>query len=433
MKQSGHSLMAKGIMVLLSLLIMVFIFTYSWFLPPDAPVTANGISVSTSADADFQMAIGFSTPATNGYVISQFYDNGKIDFERVVIPETVIFTDHGGTAVFAYTNPVHGTVNLLADFKPIDVTGDGVTLARPMMEYKNQSIDYAATSLDHTIEPNKQYISFDLYVRSASDDYSISLKDGSYVVGVCEAYNTEDLKVLATEIASSSPSVSKANEGAVISESVKTYSKLKGSEVTRKSSYGYFSEDTVVGAVRMSFTQYNTTDVTDLAAFFNLLKNTALENSSLVASHLDSAKSLLWIPRPDIYLQANSTNTGWVLHTAADADWNSATVTDTDPKDFAVSGTYKYEAGIHHYYAYPTAAKVDESYAARYATKTAITDISAADNTVIIHSISAAEDLEGNVYGVCRVNLWIEGTDAEARRAVDGGAFFFGFDLSATN
>ena len=431
MKQSGHSLMAKAIMVLLSLLILVFIFTYSWFLSEPDPVSANGMQITTESDADFQMAIGFSTPGTNGYVISQFYEGDRIDFERIIVPPSVTFTDENGTRTWTYRNPVSGTVNLLADFKPIDVTGDGVTLSRPEMTYKNRSIDYDATTLDHSIEPNKQYISFDLYVRSEAESFSISLKDGSYVVGVCEASDA-DLKVLASEYTAnpSSLSVSKANEGAVSS----SYSKLKGGSVVRKSSYGNFSEDSVVGAVRMSFTQYITTGVTDLYDFFDLLKDTALKNTSLAESNLDSGESLLWIPRSDIYLQDETTTDGtWVLHTAADSDWASATVVDRDDKDFAVTGTYSAEAKIHHYYANATTAPTGESYAARYATKTAVTDIAEESDTGIIDAIAAAADNEGFTYGVCRVNLWVEGTDAEARRAVDGGAFFFGFDLSATN
>ena len=432
MVQTRHSLLAKGIMVLLSLLIMVFIFTYSWFYPPNAPATSSGIMISTSTEASFEMAIGFSTPASNGYVISQFYSSENIDFERVVIPATVTFTQANGD-VYEYTNPTSGTINLLADFKPVDLTGDGVTLFRPEMEIKNRSIDYAATTVDHTIEANKQYISFDLYVRSSSASYSISLKEGSYVVGVCEATN-KSLEVLATELAAdpSSLTVSKSNEGAPSG----TYSALVGDSVVRKSGYGNFSEDSVVGATRMAFTQYITSGVSDLGDLLDLLTGTNLNNRSLALSHLNSSSSLLWIPRPDIYLQDDPENvTSWVLHTANDADWYTAHVTDNDSRDFAVGDTYANEAAIHHYYneAAILTAATNGNYAARFLTKSAVTDIATADDTSIINAISAARDNSSRTYGVCRVNLWVEGTDAEARRAIDGGAFFFGFDLSATS
>ncbi|MBQ9680424.1 MAG: hypothetical protein IJV48_07075 [Ruminococcus sp.] len=47
MKQNRHSLMAKGIMVLLSLLIIVFIITFAWFTPPEEINEAHGVSMKT--------------------------------------------------------------------------------------------------------------------------------------------------------------------------------------------------------------------------------------------------------------------------------------------------------------------------------------------------------------------------------------------------
>ena len=440
MKTSRHSLMAKGILVLLSLLILIFVFTYSWYIPPDYPATASGLSLSTSVDADFQMAIGFSTPETGNYVISKFYDNGKIDFERVEINPTVTLTKPNSLN-YVYDNHVSETtyVSLLRDFQPVDLTGDGVTLVRPSMELKNRAIMYRADSVSHDLKANEQYISFDLYVRSTAPTFKITLESGSYVVGVCEASN-EDLTQLATELANDPNylTVSKSNEGAAIVSSAKTYSALKGGSVKRKSDYGNFSEDSVVGAVRISFTQYLTTGMTDLGTFFDTVSGKALNNVSYALSGLDNSKTKLWIPRTDIYLQENTSDIhGWVLHTAADADWSTTTVTDTDSGDFDVSSlTYAEAARLHYYYdeSKITVAAVNDSYAGRYTqvTTNLLTDLETAEDTTIINGVTAAKDYDNYTYGVCRVNLWVDGTDAEARRAIDGGAFFFGFDLSAT-
>ena len=46
MRTTRHSLMAKGILVLLSLLIMIFVFTYSWYAPENKPIVASGITAT---------------------------------------------------------------------------------------------------------------------------------------------------------------------------------------------------------------------------------------------------------------------------------------------------------------------------------------------------------------------------------------------------
>lgn len=432
MKQNRHSMMAKGIMVLLSLLILVFIFTFAWFIGKDAPAHANGLSVSTSSSVDFDVAIGFSTPDTGGsYYVTDFASAEAFDFENLTIPMTVTLGDN--TII---NNPISketGGFNLLQSFKPIDLTGDGIKIYRPSMMPKNVSINYDAKDVSYDITENKQYISFDLYVRSANPEMKVFLDKGSYVVGACEV-DDQPIKVLDSMIKNHEVTVgSDTNNGAL----------LKTNIDYRKSTYGSFSEDSVVGAVRIAFTQYKNY-AGDISSFFSApVKKARYEASDY---QLDASTRKLWIPRPDIYLQdqdASSPNE-WVLMTKADGSDFQNNVTFHDENMRRVYAgvasqniTYENAAKLHRYY--------DDDKINDYAVSQAFQRFSSVDDPLInlennseasIISVdshlSSTLDSETYYYGKCRINLWIEGCDAEARKANDGGSFLFGFDLKGS-
>ncbi|MEE3492254.1 hypothetical protein [Ruminococcus sp.] len=429
-KQNRHSLMAKGIMVLLSLLVLVFIFTMAWFLSQDHPATANGLSLKTESGAEVDVAVGFSTPATGSdYMVSGFTDdnNPTINFERIVVPRSISL---GNTTInnSIAAGKQFDTYNLLEDFVPIDLTGNGVELYRPEMESKNKKINYSKDQLSinpNEVVANKQYISFDLYTRSTQQNYRVSLDTGSYVVGAVEVNDQLGLADLAERVSAGTitPSVSDINP-----------SDLIGSNVKRLSKYGSFSEDSVVGAVRAGFTQYTVPNNTSLANFFN--------QGNGVSLSLDPAKSRLWIPRSDIYLQANVLNgeelsTGWNLYKYNDSVWTTTTPTIPDTVlsnalTTGRTGTYTYEQAAKEHWYYDRTKITSTPASTRYTqvSNPIITPGTGSNDTVIINANSSMFD-GTYYYGKCRVNLWIEGCDAEARRAIDGGAFFFGFTLSA--
>lgn len=424
-KQTRHSLMAKGIMVLLSLLVLVFVFTLAWFLSQDHPATANGLSVKTESGAEVDVAIGFSTPATGSdYLVSKFTssssaDDAKINFEKIVVPRTITL---GSTTI---TNPIASdktsdTYNLLEDFLPVDLTGSGADLYRPEMEAKNVRINYSKDELSLTSDqviPNKQYISFDLYTRSTMQNYKVSLDTGSYVVGAVEVNSELGLADLADRVSNGTitPSASDINAGDLIGPSVK-----------RKSTYGGFSEDSVVGAVRVGFTQFKVPPGTTISDFF--------QNGL----QLDRQKSRVWIPRSDIYLQDNDDQNppaAWQLLQKTDSSWSNGLpyIPDEPLRTALKSGrtdSYTYEQAAKEHWYYDVKKISNTTYSARYTqVEDPITEPGSGD-TVIINTNPSIYD-GTYYYGKCRVNLWIEGCDAEARRAIDGGSFFFGFNISA--
>ena len=219
MKTTRHSLLAKGLMVLLSLLVMVFAFTYSWY-KNDPEVSASGISASVESTGDFEYAIGFYNNGTGGeYKVIDFTNQtSALNLERLKVYDGTA-SDNDGNDSGRY----YHYYNLLHDYKPIDVTGDGRTLIRPDMSYGNATINEASN--DYSIaQPNVQYISFDLYFRSTVPGTPIKLGNGSWAKAACE---------------------------------ITGGGSMTGANATNKSTYGDFSRDAIVGAVRIGFIPYD--------------------------------------------------------------------------------------------------------------------------------------------------------------------------------
>lgn len=378
MKTTRHSLLAKGLMVLLSLLVMAFAFTYSWYT--DTPeVTASGISGSVESTGDFEYAIGFYNNGTGGvYKITPFTNQtSALNLERLEASDGE-------------------TYNLLHDYKPIDVTGDGRTLIRPSMSYGNSEINEAST--DYSIaEPNVQYISFDLYFRSTAPGTPIKLGNGSWVKAGCE---------------------------------LKNFSSLIGSSNStdfNKSSYGDFSRDAIAGAVRVAFIPY------DYSSTIGNIPSSLSAFEQNTPDYLHDRAMFIWLPRPDIYLAPNQSGlTGWTLTQAT---------TGTDP--VAVTRT----TDVHKYYnifnCQPAKSAAEGGIAAgtsTYHTNETYNNTilpstlrtASQEFTSINNSVSFVESGTTYYYTKVNVRIWVEGTDTEARRATSGGKFEVNFKFTTT-
>ena len=368
MKTTRHSLMAKGILVLLSLLVLVFVVTYSWYTN-HPEVSSSGISGSIESTGDFEYAIGFFNNGTRGvYKITPFTNQtSALNLERIDVGEK----DANNQTIY---------YNLLHDYKPIDVTGDGRTLIRPAMSYGNSEINIASN--DYSIaEPNVQYISFDLYFRSQVPGIPVNLGSGSWAKG-------------GSEVNGNNP--------------------LSGNGCVYQSTYGIFSKDAIVGAVRVAFIPYiYTAELNNIPTTFN-------DFTQDTPDDLYYRARFIWLPRPELHLNPHETNgvedlTGWTLTT------NS---TDTDDK-------------VHRYYnIFPKKNANGETI---QGTKSTVTY----DNTITPESLTQASQNFSNIttdvkygdyyYPKVNVRIWIEGTDAEARRATSGGSFELNFQFKTTD
>lgn len=387
MKTTRHSLLAKGLMVLLSLLILIFAFTYSWFTVPEEINTASGISAKTLTGSDFEYAIGFNTSQTFGeYLVTDFTSDSmqNLDVEHLNVPGKN----------FDY--------NLLYDYSPIDITGDGVNLIRPSMEYGNWEINKGTNDYS-TAEPNTQYISFDIIVRSKSPA-TLSLGPESYAVGAAE-------------------SVTSGN----VTTDYPDGTRLLGASAPRQSDYGTFSKDAIVGAVRVAFIDFDN-EQEDLTA------DDLLEGS--LDNKLSNTPSLLWVPRPDLYLNNNGHDedvTGWSLNTGV-ANGATFELQSKGLEDSSYS-TYRHQQ-------YNIFNNSDNHIVTNTNDYVHVSQLDSSDNsyrfkdTVELTKLAYPKTVRENnedvtyYYGKVRVRVWIEGTDSESRRALSGGKFKFSFDLT---
>lgn len=344
MKTNRHTLMAKGIMVLLTLLILAFVISFAWYTVADPVADAKGASFALGASGDFEYAIGFYNNGTGGsYKITDFTsDSTALNLENLEASDG-------------------GTYNLLHDYMPIDVTGDGRTLIRPAMSYGNKEIDQSSN--DYSLaDPNVQYISFDLYFRSTVPNVPIKLGNGSWAKGNCE-YN---------------------NLGYTGSSTAADFN---------KSTYGNFSKDAVVGAVRIAFVPYNKNLP---ASFANL---SAYEDDT--PQYLADSASLLWLPKPELQLIEGSTATNWTLSTTANNNQHTY---------YSI-----FESG------HPKQVKTYSN-----TITTAMITAQNREFTRIDNSVHIGE----YYYSKVNVRIWVEGTDKEARRATSGGKFGVNFKLT---
>ena len=162
-----------------------------------------------------------------------------------------------------------------------------------------------------------------------------------------------------------------------------------------------------------------------------------------------SAPLLLWVPRPDIYLNNNPTGssnkdkdtTGWGLNTAVASNATFNLDVDGTLRDKSNYSTY-----AHEYYNVFQVSQSEtpdiETYAGAVAS---VLNTSAPANTnkvtfgtqrnlITLDRINDANS--DNIpddeyyYGKVRVRIWIEGTDSEARRALAGGKFSVYFHIT---
>jgi len=388
MKTTRHSLMAKGIMVLLSLLVLAFALTYTWFLDPVKPITASGLSMYVeNPSTDFDYAVGFSNSQTGGAYKHTNFTNAENEDLNL---EALLPSDESDTSK---------TVNLLYDYNPTDLTGDGATLIRPAMNYGNWSINTASRNYS-VAEENVQYITFDMIFRTRVPNTTIRLDSGSYAKGNCETYSGDGR--LSTDTASYN--------------------------VDNK--YGSFSTDAIVGAVRVAFLEYVNHGESG---------NTIINEKQ---NEYNTVPLLLWIPRPDLYLNNNPTGNnlrekevdGWALDTNVTSNTTYNLVSDAQ-------NNASYSTYIHQYYdvfqndtpeittySQAVASTLNTSAPTNKVTFGTTRDLITLDHINDTNNDDTPDD--GYYYGKVRVRIWIEGTDSESRRALAGGKFSVSFHIT---
>ncbi len=378
-KRGYTSYLIKAIMLLLALIVMAIVASLAWFISGDAPAEASGLSVSAEAAVDFDIAIGFSTTQTdNKYVVSPFFKKFNLTDLPVLIEGSETPDDE--------TDDVYENYDVFYDFSPLDVTGDGVTLIRPKLKNKNAEIDTESQSFSY-VNPNQDYISFDMLIR-ATKECTLYLDSGSKAYGKSETKNNNTGSLLTNAV-----KVDDENSTAVVSG-------CDATDIEKP-----FSSDAIVGALRAAFINYPTYST---------------EKQEFASGTTPDA---LWIPRSDIRFFHDEINRRYSLY----GNINSS----NDPyAEYYLKGVpdILMNTYTHHFYKYTTTGN------------TVTGSFETFDDAITIHELNkdeipiceVSERIDGDneyFYGKVHVNIWLEGCDSEARRALRGGEFKIDFDI----
>ncbi|MDR0913821.1 MAG: hypothetical protein LBM65_01440 [Oscillospiraceae bacterium] len=251
-----------------------------------------------------------------------------------------------------YGEYVAGSINLdkigvLDGIEPNDITGDGMNFVKPVLtngsHEANKNSDWNAVS-------SKEYISLQMQFRS-KDRMAVQLGKGTRIDPVASKL---------TGFADADDK--KANNG---------------------STYGDFSKDALVGAVRMS---------------------------GVYASESGNVQpQWIYIPHPEILLTQSTS--GYSLLTNATKENNPENFTHAYWKNDGTNITEEAVATL-------TGSKV----------KTGKDYFNSEDNAITLAIMEddedEPEDFDGTYYYVkATINIWVEGCDAEARRALSQGRF----------
>lgn len=378
-------MMSKNSIMMLVMLVVVFIAIWSWF-SFNKTVSADSISVkSVSTEIDVAECI-------------KTYDNNG-----------AVLTD--GPGIFGSTL-TFGPYSLSKD-----CTGDGETLIVPEFNVTNDK--YSAKPYGKEVNENLAASNAVSSLYSSEQKLLHPNEDAlEYHYIQCEFYARSKNKDLLLSAESQLLSKTEADGGNIFTPL---------SDGPKKSENGNFNVDGVVGAIRFSLIGEGCTSCNQHWNGNNDLIRTGTNAPDTVRNTAE--KQILWLPRPDVYLQVSTGDS-----------WNDWTL-EQSPSGGTHSGiTYH-----HSYYQRKTSgtgvelvdnvsggrniisADLASNGLPRLGTNFNVSDFTYTEQLNPISGIvvDGTDITETDSYYVTKytMKVWIEGTDAEARRAMDGGEF----------
>lgn len=419
-------IMTKNLIMMLVVLVVGLLAVWSWFTI-NKTVTANQIRIKADLPGEVSLAKALKT-----------YENGTLVNE--------------GPDVFS------SSINFTSDYQfTKDCTGDGKTLLVP----------------DFSVIKDKEEAIKKGRIVNLNGPWEEALSNVE--VDAIKAYNPDE-KVEARYMEfefyarSRSKSVTVMANSKLVAESgaLNTYSD------TKKSSYGNFNVDGLVGAMRVALVCQGASGVSQRISSGAITKTNGIYTSADTTATLNplgEEVTMLWVPRPDVKLNPDPLNDGrtdnWTLTTGVTSsqfDGETYKHFFFAPVSTETTGTKKYPIRITD--SNNNTFDIDENNGVIKTTGVGVEEVegTAAANSVVVTSSSNASanpptlgqevnasnfkatgyndsltpsslsripnqpyDSQSNAawYYVFKYKLriWIEGTDSEARRAMNGGAF----------
>ncbi len=384
---------------MLVMLAVIILAVWAWFAGnPEAE--AGGISVASKAPNEISLAECIKTYDSEGTLVKE--GPGEFTSDLSFNGPYTLAKDCTGDGM----NLIVPDFSVIKDKNEAKTTGKIVNL--------NGSCSNAVSQLEsereHELNPDKdapeyQYIKHEFYLRSSNETFTLA---------------PESILLSETEKNGTSLSVAPSEE--------------------KKSAYGNFNVDALVGAMRVAIIAQPANTINqqwenDPDDVTKMRVRTDAENAPTCTRGTEE-RQLMWVPRPDIYLDVYPDNeNNWDAWTINTGITGSSTTENSNHKRISEI-TYKHE-----YY------KNENSEISL------VTDNGASTSTGSFNSVGAMplghdvtignmsdgnkalaqtmrktslrDDASTDSYYVYKITLkvWIEGTDSEARRAMDGGQF----------
>lgn len=413
--RSRRYLITKNSILLLVMLVVIFMAVWAWFIADNSTANASGLKIAVAEPGDMQIALPYkgSYPKDTDPASVRFSDS--IDFTQSSFFSTDMFGDVTSDGI-----------NFIIPTFEVDKDNnrDG-RIVVPEGEWSEAVSSKAARSDEGTDNDDKfDYVAIDFYLRSP--EKKINVLSSSYLAA------KSDIDSPAKPL--------KITSGNVDTDLYRSCGNLYGQ--------GKFSADALVGAMRVSLVGQSVVGQTESGSGETLARtDTYLSGSS-------PSLGFLWLPRPDICLNTgndiNTPTSDWTLITGItpnNANYVNKTYRHSCyiPKDFNI----KREVIKHTYYDDYIADSISNStdkasYIASPATNPTAFHVSKGNGTatagyypVLGKDCSVApagnptmvtftdENSVSTDYYVYKMtlNIWIEGEDAEARRAMGSGKF----------
>lgn len=405
---SGRRFMiAKNLIMLIVIAVTIVLACFSWFMHKSS-ATASGISIqSRKGGLDVAECVKTYTniPGTDGYDSDQtaytLWKDGPGEFtETLNFNDFKLTKDCTGDGV----NLIVPEFNVANDYVHVKETGKEVnTNLTPANAVSNYDSDLYKLRNPNSDAPEYDYIQIEFYVRAKSRELLLGAE---------------------TKLLSDTEYGTSGSNGSSLS----TYTDSK------KSAYGNFNVDGLVGAMRVSLIGEPCSSITQnwTGTGENIHIDKTAENAPQSVRG-SAVRQILWVPRPDVFLKVSegSAVDNWELLTGINS----------------VTAQYYDRTHVNTYYkSVPNGVKLvsDNDLAdslkstvsngtvtignGTYATLGTSKNISNFEGTVNpCEGVVIDKNNQANVsdYYITKytMKIWIEGTDAEARRAMDGGHF----------
>ena len=388
-------LITKNSIMMLVMLVIIFLAIFAWYYI-QRNVSANGINIKASEPGDVEIAItenGLDTHIPGNY-------NANDEFVAGTWKDTATFR-----GPFAFSS---------------DVTSDGLEFIIPAF---SSTEDNPVAKDDARTNGKIVNINGVPKVGSAVKTNLSTLAEGE----------TADYVKIPFYLRSKSPNIGVRAETylAMAAEKV-AGAQITGASSVRRSTYGDFTSDALVASMRVSLTGGPVT----------ISGTTAAEPTSYEST-------FVWVPRPDLFLKipAGTSEDDWSLITGITKTTQASN--SLDPTTYK-SGFTRLGVAVD-----PGTTFKHSYYTPRYDSGNNIIGVSqvtndTADNSNIAYksdvsntktlvngsvpTLGAVKNItgftnsaivqgDGYYYYKYYLNLWIEGTDTEARRAMDTGKF----------